>query len=287
MSKKRKKSAPAKARWRFGGGKRRRYLVVGSVGLIAILGLATVAGSWRPLSRTRVGSLFFSSPPPPVPPPSSPSKEYIYAGGRLVATEEPNPLSAPLNLIAATFSQAQINISWNAVANAHHYQVERASVIGESNFAAINTNVAGTSLSDTTVTSGVAYLYRVKAADAAGNVSPASNIDVATAITFEDDPFPAPPTYTPIRAQHIVQLRAAINAVRVAVGKPQATWTQTINPAQPGTVTIMAIDVEELRTKLDEALLVLNLPTGGYTNSSLTGVQIMRDHIRELRDRVK
>jgi hypothetical protein len=282
-----KKTADAKARRRFGGRKQRRYLLVGSVGLIAVLGLASVAGSWRPLSRTRVGSLFFSPPPPPVPPPSSPSKEYIYAGGRLVATEEPNPMAAPLNLIAATFSQAQINISWNSVSNAHHYVVERASVIGESNFAPLNSNVIGTTFNDTTVSNGVAYLYRVKAADAVGNVSPASNLDVATAITFEDDPFPVPPTYTLIRGQHILQLRTAINAVRLAVGKPQATWTQTINPAQPGTVTIMAIDVEELRTKLDEALLVLNLPTGGYTDSSLSGVQIKRDHIRELRDRVK
>ena len=287
MSKKRKKGAWARARWRYGGGKNRRYLVVGSIGLIALLGLAGVAGSWRPLSRTRVGSLLFSPPPPPVPPPGSPSKEYIYAGGRLVATEEPNPMAAPLNLIAATFSQSQINISWNAVANADHYVVERASVIGESNFAPINSNVAGTSLSDSTVSNGVAYLYRVKAADAVGNISPASNIDVATAITFEDDPFAAPPTYTVVRGQHILQLRTAINAVRAAVGLAPASWTQTINPAQPGSVTIMAVDVEELRTKLDEALQILNLPTGGYTNPSLSGQVILQTHITELRDRVK
>src|SRR5688572_30583430 len=84
MSKKKMKRAPR--RWRVGVGKRRRYVLVGSVCLIALLGLATVAGPWRTsLSRTRVGSLFFS-PPPPLPPPGSPSKEYIYAGGRLIAT---------------------------------------------------------------------------------------------------------------------------------------------------------------------------------------------------------
>ena len=285
MSKKNTKRLQQR-RWRVIS--RRGYVLVGSVGLIAVMGLATVAGPWRTsLSRTRVGSLFFS-PPPPLPPPGSPSKEYIYAGGRLIATEEPNPMVAPTNLIADTFSNARIDLTWTAAPpGAHHYQVERAGVIGESNFQPINSNVVGTTYNDSTVTSGQAYIYRVRAADATGNLSPVSNIDVATAITFEDDPFPAPPTLTLIRAQHILQLRTAINAVRIAAALPTATWTRPIDPAQPGTVTIMAIDVEELRTKLDDALDVFDLPTGGYTNSSLAGQPILKDHIRELRLRVK
>src|SRR5688572_32947391 len=83
MSKKNTKRPQQRRRLVIG---RRGYVLVGSVGLIAVLGLASVAGPWRTsLSRTRVGSLFFS-PPPPLPPPGSPSKEYIYAGGRLIAT---------------------------------------------------------------------------------------------------------------------------------------------------------------------------------------------------------
>lgn len=282
-----KKHAPAKARWRVGERKNRRYLLLGCVFLIAILSLASVAEPWRTsLSKTRVGALFFS-PPPPLPSPGSPSKEYIYAGGRLIATEEPNPMMAPTNLIAATFSQARVDVSWNAVPNAHHYQLERASVIGESNFAPINSNVAGTTYNDNTVTNGSAYIYRVRAADASGNLSPVSNIDVATAITFEDDPFPNPPAQTTIRAQHVVQLRAAINAVRATAALPAATWTQPIDPAQPGTKTIMAVDVEELRLKLDDALGVFNLPIGGYTDPSLLGKPILKDHLSELRLRVK
>ena len=279
-----KKHAAAKARWRLVGLKNRRYLLLGSVSLIAILSLVSVAEPWRTsFSKTRVGALFFSPPPPP----GSPSKEYVYAGGRLVATEAPNPLAAPLSLIAATFSNARVDVSWNAVTNAHHYQLERASVIGESNFQPINTNVVGTTYNDSTVTNGNAYIYRVRAADAAGNLSPVSNIDVATAITFEDDPFPAPPAQTLIRAQHILQLRTAINALRTAAALPPATWTQTIDPAQPNTTTIMAIDVEELRTKLDAALDVFHLPIGGYTDASLSGKPILKTHITELRSRVK
>jgi hypothetical protein len=280
-----KKTKRAERRWRSSIQKKRRYLLIGSGCLVLIVALAGVAGPWRTsFSKTRIGSLFFSPPPPP---PGGLAKEYIYAGGRLVATEEPNPLAAPANLIAATFSNARVDVSWSAVPNAHHYRLERADVIGENNFQPINTNVVGTTYQDTTVTNGNAYIYRVKAADAANNLSPVSNIDVATAITFEDDPFPAPPTFTLIRAQHIVQLRTAINALRLTAGLQAASWTQAINPAQPGTVTIKAIDVEELRTKLDDALGVFQLPTGGYTDSSLSNKQVLKTHITELRSRVK
>jgi hypothetical protein len=283
-----KNTASIKRRWWSMRGKKRRYTVIVSICAIAALGLAAVAGPYSTSTGSRrLRSLFFSVPPSPLPSPGNPSKEYIYAGGRLIATEEPNPpnpLVPPANVVAATFSQAQIDVSWNAAPNAHHYVVERASLIGDANFTAINSNVTGTTLNDTTVTSGNAYLYRVRAADAVGNVSSPSNKDLATAITFEDDPLQL---HGFVRAPHILQLRGAINAIREVANIPDFTWTQTINPAQPGTVTIKAIDVEELRTALDQALIVLELPAGGYTNSSLAEQLIQKIHITELRDRVK
>jgi len=194
-------------------------------------------------------------------------------------------LAAPLLVAAATFSQSRIDVTWNASANAHHYVVERASMSGESNFAVINSNVTGTTYPDTTVTSINAYLYRVKAADASGNLSPASNIDVATAITFEDDPFPAPPTLTPVRASHVLQLRQAINAVRHTVpGMQDYGWAQPINA---GSSPIKANDIEEMRTALDQALIQLNLTNGGYTDSSLSNLLFQKLYITELRNRVK
>ena len=266
-----------------------RYAPVAGLCGIILLAFVTIAGPWSSwLGTGRIRSAFFSPPPPTLPPPGSPSKEYVYAGNRLIATEEPNPpnpLAPPLNVVAATFSQARIDVTWNASPNAHHYQVERASVSGEANFAVINSNVVGTTYPDTTVTSINAYLYRVRAADAAGNLSPPSSIDVATAITFEDDPFAAPPTLTPVRAQHVLQLRQAINAVRHTVPSMQDySWTQ---PITAGSTLIKANDIEEMRTALDQALNALNLTAGGYTNSSLTNVLIQKIHITQLRDRVK
>lgn len=265
--------------------KRRRYAVIGTICGIALLACAAIAGPYpTSLGSRRLQSLFFSVPPPPIPSAGNPSKEYIYAGGRLVATEEPNPLIPPASVVADTFSQTRIDISWQAAPNAHHYWVERASLVGDANFALINANVTGTTFEDSTVMSGSAYLYRVRSADAVGNVSSPSDKDLATAITFEDDPLQ---TQGLVRAQHIVQLRDAINAIREVANIGDATWTQAINPAQSGIVIIHATDVEELRTALDQALIVLNLPSGGYTDPSLTGQFIQKIHLAELRGRVK
>lgn len=280
MHKKKKRNARPGERPRRSRMKQRRMLMIGTCLLMVLLGVTTAAGPWAGSQRVR--SLFFS--PPPLPPVTSPSKEYIYGAGRLIATEEPAPLVAPANLIADTVSNVQVSISWSASPNAHHYQVERASNFGGT-FTVLNANVAGTSFTDNSVSAVNAYLYRVKAADAVGNLSGPSNIDLATAITFDDDPFLQSPTLTLVKAQHVLQLRQAVNAARVAANLSAATWQQTQLTAT--VTTIMANDIQELRNKLDEALSVLGLPTGGYTDPSLSGQVIRKDHIKDLRDRLK
>lgn len=264
---------------------RRRYLMILSVCGIVLAVFVTLAGPLGPSRGSRKMNLFFSpASPSPLPSPSNPSKEYIYAGGKLVATEEPASLAAPANLVAGTVSNIQISVSWSASPNAHHYQVERASNVGGA-FTVLNSNVSGTAFTDNSVSGVNAYLYRVRSADAVGNLSAPSNLDLATAIVFDDDPFPAAPVLTTIKAQHLVQLRQAVNAVRVAANLSAATWSQ--NPIQQNVTPIMANDIHELRTALDQALGILGLTPGGYTNSSLSGQGIQKIHIKELRDRVK
>ena len=275
MSKKRKGSPPP----RPSVGSNRRYVAIGSMCVIVLLAVGAIAGPWQ-LSRTRVGSLFFSPPPPPLPSPGSPSKEYIYAGGRLVATEEPNPMAAPTNLVADTFSSARVDLTWTAAPGAHHYQVERAPNLGGT-FTVLNANVATTTYTDNTVTSVNAYLYRVRSADAVGNLSAPGSSDVATAITFTDNPLTVGSTL--VKAVHVTELRQAVNAVRAAANLSAATWTD----ATLTNITIKAVHIQELRTNLDQALSALGLSTSAYTDASLTGVAIKKVHLDELRQRVK
>src|SRR2546425_9833612 len=60
---------------------------------------------------------------------NSPSKEYIYAGGRLVATEEPTSLPAPTNFKAIADTVGQIVLSWDAVQGATKYEVQRGATL--------------------------------------------------------------------------------------------------------------------------------------------------------------
>jgi hypothetical protein len=262
----------------------RRRSLIGGLFLAVLFGAVAIGGPWGGQLRQRgiVSRVFYPSPAAT----PSPSKEYIYAGGRLIATEEPtssaNPspgsLAAPANLLATTVSDVRIDVTWNANPNAHHYQVERSDRLGNP-FTILNSNVTTTTFNDFSVVAVKAYLYRVLAVDAAGNLSPASNIDLATAVNFEDDPLV---TGMEVKARHYLQLRDAIVAVRTAANLGAVILP---NP-EPGSV-IGAIHIEALRYALDQALSALGRPTGGYTDSSLTGRVIQKIHIQELRDRVK
>lgn len=278
---KKKKTAETKQRSRFTRAKN-KYVLIGSICAMVVLGFTTLAGPWATsLGSRRIGSLF-SPPPVPVPSPANPSKEYIYAGGRLVATEEPSSvvLTAPTNLVADTFDAARVDLTWSAAPNAHHYQVERASNLGGT-FTVLNSNVATTSYTDNTVTSVNAYLYRVRSADASNNLSSPGSTDVATAITFTDNPLTAGSTL--IKAQHITELRQAVDAVRVAANLGVATWTDS----SLSNMTIKAVHIQELRTNLDQALNALSITPGPYTDSSLTGIEVKKVHVDELRQRVE
>ena len=95
--------------------RRGKYITTGALALIGTLVLGA-AGPWRNTLGAKQFRALFVTAPPPLPPPSNPSKEYIYAGSRLIATEEPGaPLGAPAGLVANTLSHllpSQVQISW-------------------------------------------------------------------------------------------------------------------------------------------------------------------------------
>lgn len=253
-----------------------RRIVLAIASVVLVLGFTIVVASLSRSSEPGKPLSWFTSPPPPPPI----SKEYVYAGKKLVATEEPGMLVAPANVLADTFSATRVDITWNASAGADHYQVERAGSITGS-FTVLNSNVTTTSYSDTTVSSVNTYIYRVRAANSSGDVSQYGNIDAATAITFTDNPLIVNSTL--IKAAHVTELRQAVDAMRVSGNLAAATWTDTNLSGVP----IKAIHLEELRTNLDQALTALGLSTSAYTNSSLSGVDIKKTHVDELRQRVE
>src|SRR6516165_10640036 len=93
------------------------------------------------------------------------------------------PPTAPTNLAATAVGGAQINLSWTASTadvGVTGYLVERENP-GSTTFTQIAT-VTGTTYSNTGLAATSTYSYRVRATDAAGNLSDYSNTASATTL---------------------------------------------------------------------------------------------------------
>ena len=117
------------------------------------------------------------------------------------------PPTQPGTLTATAASASEVDLSWGASTDnvgVTGYQVERCQGAGCTNFAQIATTTGtGTTYKDTSVSASNTYSYRVRATDAAGNLSPYSNTASATTPTRSAHPpsWPssrAPPTPPPV-----------------------------------------------------------------------------------------
>src|SRR5207244_521193 len=118
-------------------------------------------------------------------------------------------------------SGTTITLNWSAASGANNYRIERKSAGGP--YGLVGTT-SSTTLTDSTTSSGSAYLYKVCAADGGGNcTSGYSNIALGAAVTFPTDPAlrsysEDPANATSPKAAHITELRTAVNAVRSLAG---------------------------------------------------------------------
>jgi hypothetical protein len=117
-----------------------------------------------------------------------------------IATTLPDstPPSAPASLTASAISSTRVNLSWSAATDdvgVTGYLIERCQGAGCSTFAQIAAPTGtGVAYSDTTVTSGNTYSYRVRATDGAGNLGGYSPVATATTPTPDITPPTAPAT---------------------------------------------------------------------------------------------
>ncbi|MFL6255981.1 MAG: hypothetical protein ACJ74T_13295 [Pyrinomonadaceae bacterium] len=210
-------------------------------------------------------------------------------------TYEPEPatafffLSAPAGLSVESTSDSQLVITWGQVPGAASYRVERSPNL-LTPYAAVGLP-SGNSFPDAGLSRGSTYLYRVRAIDSTGAVSPPSAVMMATAVTFTDpelvganDQYGRPATK--VKAVHVNDLRAAVAGVRRAALLPEITWAETVSSGVP----VRADHVRELREKLDEALSALGLSHPAYTDTTLytgqngsTPTPIRKKHFEELR----
>jgi hypothetical protein len=203
---------------------------------------------------------------------------------------EENPGPAPTNLFATATSGTSVLLIWTApTGSISSYQVERSQSVNGS-YTTLSPNPITTSFTDSMASPGTAYLYRVRAVYTAGGHSSYSNKDLATTIIFEDDPLNPNGTKTLIRAQHLIELRQAVSAVRILAGLNLATWTYPDPVSTPAALRrlIYLKDMTELRSELDAALTILNRTQSYPTNPPLAlGSPVSAAHFTQIRDRVK
>jgi len=185
-------------------------------------------------------------------------------------------LQTPTNLIATATGASQVNVSWSGVSGADHYEVWRSFNGGA--YALINTDTASP-FTDSTVSANTTYLYRVRAVEVDDDPSGFSNIDAATTIVFTDDPLVA--QSTTVKAVHLTQLRAAVNAMR-ASAELSALGT---DPTVAASALVRTTHITDLRTALSAARAAIGLNTLTYTDPVPTLIKAI--HVTELRNGVK
>jgi hypothetical protein len=147
------------------------------------------------------------------------------------------------------------------------------------------------SFSSVSVPSPVTYVYRVKG-EANGVSSDPSTTDYATVADqmFTDEPLTA--GATPIYGRHVSELRAAVDAVRLAANKTRKWWPNY--PAQTGSILAVYFydaanvnnlaNATDLRNALDEAVLAIRGGRISYSAPSpAAGVRILAYQIEEIR----
>lgn len=102
--------------------------------------------------------------------------------------------------------------------------------------------------------------------------------------TFTDDPLVA--GVTEAKAQHVLELRAAVDALRAVAGLAAAPWSDATLP--PRSAVIKVVHIDELRRYLEEAAARLGHAAAVYTDPSLSaGFFVKRIHVEELRHRIR
>jgi chitodextrinase len=190
-----------------------------------------------------------------------------------ISAGDTQPPTAPSNLAAAAASGSQINLSWTASTDnvgVTQYLVERCQGAGCTSFAQVGTST-GTTFNNTGLTSATSYSYRVRARDAAGNLSGYSN--VASATTQATIPLAITPRVAVLTITQTQQFTSSIGSVTWSAdgvqGGSASSGTITSSglytpPTTPGTHIVTATTTD-LSQSSSATVYITNYP-GTFTH---------------------
>lgn len=176
--------------------------------------------------------------------------------------------------LTATFSGAtNVDVIWSSISGANSYELQRSH--NAENFALLY--AGGTpAYVDPSCPAGTTCVYRVRAIDALG--SSVWTTEIATTLNFTDATLTS--GQTSIKALHITQARAAVNAVRRSAGQAPYAFTDSVLTNS----IVKAIHLSELRSALDAARGALGLPSLSYAYSVARSAPIRAIDLTEIRN---
>jgi len=211
-----------------------------------------------------------------------------------IAVVVPRP-GAPSNL-SVNPTGASVTVTWSAGSGVEQYQVERkvadqvwttAGTVGSNTFSFVETPTAP----------GGMVVYRVRAT--AGSLylppqalaqSDPSNNDFANLNAAAYEALATPPSYTTIKAQHLIELRQAVNNLCDAVGAPReylASEDLLLSslqgaPVQAAHFTSLMAKANSIRTNS-----LLAVGAASFTQTPDVDVPVAGSHLQNLRDALK
>lgn len=194
----------------------------------------------------------------------------------------------PPTALTATASGASVALQWTAAAGADGYKVERN--VGSGGWVdgpVVNGGSTVTANDVPTAPNGV-VLYRVRARFG-GSYSEPSNHEVSYVGAFTDDPVLAAPPFTAVKAEHIIELRRAVNVLRAIGGAAAAYPPESLDVNALRGQPVRDEDFTTLMTALNAArsLPEVGLPSATFRTTPMPNTPILRTQIEDLRLPVK
>jgi hypothetical protein len=204
-----------------------------------------------------------------------------------VATVSPVPTTPQFLTATPSTDGSSIRLTWNSSTNADFYYVERETSATHFD------EVIGTSTTSLTVaaTPNTAYVFRVRASTGDGTPRTAfsaySNNDLAVTVPFIDPMVIA--GSTAIRAQHVTELRTAVNAICDLLNIAHLyTNAQTLSTSLVGH-KVSASEWSSLRNNINSLRTnpAINVGPFNFRDTLTNGIVIRKLHLDDLRSSVQ
>ncbi|HEX8407863.1 MAG TPA: PKD domain-containing protein [Thermoanaerobaculia bacterium] len=189
----------------------------------------------------------------------------------------------PPTNVAAFASGSTVTVTWSPVSGVDGYQVERKVSAAAWQVAQVVTGGAQASATDVPAAPNGVVLYRVLARIGTTYSQP-SNRDVAYAASFTDDPVAVA---APVRAEHVTELRRAINTLREIAEHAAIYSPDALNPNLLRAQPVDDAEFQTLMSNLNTARALASLPAVGFQAGPTQAGPVITTQTRDLRSGVK